>query len=734
MKINKILSIVAAASLLFSSCDDMVMEWYKDPSKGEVTMAELPLELREKIERYKPLKEYAEYTLGVGIGLDFYMNNETYRKLVNENFDEVVLGYEMKHGAMVRSNGTVNFAPVDAFMQRIEEAGLGVYGHTLVWHQNQNASYLNGLIAPTVLPDAPGANAIDLSGLKDGSFTGWARNNPGAGITVEDGKGLSPSAKALVLKSSAASANAWSLQIQTPAITVVPGHDYEVSFFVKSDVAGKGRISFSDLANNYPWIDWFATGSQSEAFETNSTWKQVKFKILAADFLAGTFKMNFDLGYLPNVTYYIDVDNIKVVDLNAVPTVVNLITNGNFENATLTGWNGWGNSSTRAVSAQGEGFGGSGYAMVLTNPTAASNYSAQQVYTFAAPLELNADYNVTFMVKASVNAALQVQLQSDDYSGDYYGGISVGTTWTQVTRALKPSKADRTKFVFDFGETAATFYIDDIVLTKSTSAAAARRKASKVTIIEKTDEEKRQLIDAAMVDWISQVMPRYKNKVKAWDVVNEPMLENGNLRTGIVAEQANDEFYWVRYMGKDFAVRAFQLARQYGNPGDKLFINDYNLEYSLAKCDGLIDYVKYIESKGATVDGIGTQMHININSDTTKIRQMFQKLAASGKLIKVSELDIRVNTKTPSLDDLAKQAAMYKYVMDAYAKYIPKAQQFGVTIWGISDHPDEHIYWLPDDAPNLWDANYRRKHAYKGAADGLAGKDVSKEFSGELLK
>ena len=39
---------------------------------------------------------------------------------------------------------------------------------------------------------------------------------------------------------------------------------------------------------------------------------------------------------------------------------------------------------------------------------------------------------------------------------------------------------------------------------------------------------------------------------------------------------------------------------------------------------------------------------------------------------------------------------------------------------------------IPNDAPNLWDANYARKHAYKGVADGLAGKDVSEDFTGDL--
>lgn len=142
--------------------------------------------------------------------------------------------------------------------------------------------------------------------------------------------------------------------------------------------------------------------------------------------------------------------------------------------------------------------------------------------------------------------------------------------------------------------------------------------------------------------------------------------------------------------------------------------------------------MEYIESKGATVDGIGTQMHIAIDSNKDNIAQMFQKLGATGKLIKVSELDIKVNTSSPTTENLAQQAEMYQYVIDMYKKYIPADKQYGITIWGVSDNEKEHVNWIPNDAPNLWDANYARKHAYKGVADGLAGKDVSEDFTGDL--
>src|SRR5690606_16506900 len=162
---------------------------------------------------------------------------------------------------------------------------------------------------------------------------------------------------------------------------------------------------------------------------------------------------------------------------------------------------------------------------------------------------------------------------------------------------------------------------------------------------------------------------------------NEPM-DDGNpfeLKTGIgKADMAADEFYWQDYLGKDYAVRAFELARQYGNADDILFINDYNLEYNLDKCRGIIQFVEYIESKGVMVDGIGTQMHISTDSDKEKIVEMFKLLAASGKMIKISELDLGVGVKTPDATEehYQAQAEMYRFVVEKYMELIPPAQRY----------------------------------------------------------
>ncbi len=722
MKYNKILSILAMCSLVFSSCDDQIMEWHDDPTHGEVTRDELPLELAEKISRYEALNTYTDMKLGVGIGMTQYMDNETFRGLTNENFDEVTVGYAMKHAPMVQADGSIDFTNVDAFITEATNNGLSVFGHTLVWHSNQDASYLNGLIAATVIPGAAGSNSLDLSGLQDGSLSGWGAWNSSGGISVVDGAGLSSSAQAVKLIASGTS-NAWDLQLQTPEITIVSGHNYELSFYIKSDVAGKGRLSFSGLSNNYPYKDWYATGGEwTEAFETTSQWQQVKITI--NDFTGDVFKFNFDLGYIDGVTYYIDVDNIMVVDTDAESAVENLIDNSTFD-AGIDGWSKW-NGPTDALSAatSSEAYEGDGAMKVYNDADNANGEWKTQIHSdFTANLTADTEYTITYMIRSDAAGSVRC---STTGNAQYQGNQATSTSWQQVTWTITGT-GNETGLNFDLGLIAGTYYIDNVVVT---SGAA---ETSGPTIIEKTDEEKTEIITAAMEDFISQMVTHYKDNITAWDVVNEPMLESGEVRDGNVSDVSDDTFYWQKYMGKDYAVTAFNLARQYGNATDKLFINDYNLESNMTKLEGLISYVQYIESNGANVDGIGTQMHISYTSDKDMITEMLTKLAASGKLIKISELDVRLGTKDPTEEQLAAQAEMYQFVVDQYKAIIPTDQQYGITIWGISDNEDEHEYWLPDESPNLWDANYERKHAYKGVADGLAGEDVSEGFSGDLV-
>ncbi len=728
MNYKNILPIVALSALSLTSCKDNMMDWDKDPSKGEIEVSEIPLELAEKISRYDSLKAYTDVVLGAGIGMDLYMDLGTYHSLAVQNFDEVTVGYAMKHAAMVNSSGEIVFDDVDDFITQTLNDGITVYGHTLVWHQNQNSSYLNGLIASTILPAPPGENSLDLSGLEDGTFTDWSKWNDGDGITVEDEGGLLDTTQAVKLIASSSSANAWDLQLITPAITVDTSHSFLISFYIKSDEPGQGRVSFTGMVNNYPQTDWMDTGEgDTEYFTTDATWQQVQ--ITVEDF-TGTedFKVSFDLGYTAGVTYYIDLENIYVVDLD--DTDNNLLDDGGFENG-LASWTVTNVSGSVSCSADNAYEGDSALMIVNENDVSSEQWRTQIQADFkSGEWTEGTDYVISLMVKSEATGSFRISttnLEDENYTDCHYlSDETTSASWEQFSYTIT-GVGYESGISLDFGGVAGTYYVDNISVT------TADNSGGEPIVIEMTDEEKAEVIDSVMEYWITGMVSHYKDYVKAWDVVNEPMLETGEVRDGDVDDIADGEFYWQKYLGKDYAVTAFKLAREYGNSDDILFINDYNLETNMTKLEGLISYVEYIESEGATVDGIGTQMHITYKTDTTSILEMFEALANSGKLIKISELDIALGTSTPTTALLATQAEMYQFVIESYMNIIPESQQYGITIWGISDNENEHEYWLPDESPNLWDADYERKHAYKGAADGLAGYDVSEDFSGELV-
>ena len=106
------------------------------------------------LDDYKALKEYVDRTqypnfkLGAGTTVGEYLKKSTVYNLTNKNFNETVAGNAMKMGSCVNFNsGEMNFTTVKQYVNAATEAGLNVYGHTLVWHSQQPKGWLLSLMA-----------------------------------------------------------------------------------------------------------------------------------------------------------------------------------------------------------------------------------------------------------------------------------------------------------------------------------------------------------------------------------------------------------------------------------------------------------------------------------------------------------------------------------------------------------------------------------------------------------
>lgn len=444
----------------------------------------------------------------------------------------------------------------------------------------------------------------------------------------------------------------------------------------------------------------------------------------------------------------------------------------------------------------GEG-GDGGRCLVLKNASAlANNYDAQTWYQFDAPLADGQKYILKFMAKASSDFAPEIYLQSSLGGNQQYpGSVSIiGTTWQEITFPITPSDALVDKVAFNFGSLAGEIYIDNITLTADGSdenlIANSDFEDGTITgwtgwtpgkfetisedgegyawgqIVEMSDEEKKKVLTNALEDWIKGMMAACKENpnieegesagatlVKAWDVVNEPMSDRypSQLKSAATEgeENAAQSFYWQDYLGKEYAREVVKFARKYGGEDLKLFVNDYNLEAAYnnnAKCQGLIDMIAYWEADGVTIiDGIGTQMHVSYSLNPEEqakneacVVKMFQLLAASGKLVKISELDMgildesgtEIKTENVTLEQQKLMSDYYQFIISKYFEIIPQSQRYGITQWSPADSP-VGSGWRAGLPIGLWNLNYDRKPTYAGFANGLAGKIIEPESTGK---
>lgn len=673
------------------------------------------------VNKYDFIKQYEDkstnpiFRVGAGIMAGGYIGNTILNRVVNENFSEMTAGYEMKHGPVVKANGELNFSVVDRFITKAKEGGLGVFGHTLVWHSNQNAAYLNSLIAPVIIPGDGGPTLGDnmyANGDFEGSENKWVTNGSNT-LTLDisaDGEGFEGVGKALKVTNSRILTNPYDSQIWYRYDTrLAVGDQYEFSMNVRANKA-------CEIGSQWHGDTYQYTGGGIGNMSLTTQWQLVK-KTITVTTSSPIGALVFDLGKV-DATIYIDNISMRRVETSGATLEPNIISDSDFERGSLsTAWGTQGGGTTATLTADGEGAGGKGWALCVNNPTVRTNpYDAQIYYRFEPWLKKGDEYQLSMDVRADVETTFGSQIHEGigAYAGGFIPDVKVTKEWKTVKATFTVPK-DFGGMVFDIGKTATKFYFDNVSVRRIDPYGGAE-------VIEKTPEEKKALIEGAMTKFITEMVTRCKNYIHAWDVVNEPMDDGSpyQLKTGDGKKLGDDEFYWQDYLGKNYAVTAFKLARQYGNPDDKLFINDYNLEYNIDKCKGIIEYVKYLEQNGAEIDGIGTQMHINVKTNRDKIEEMFRLLAATGKLIRVSELDVSMGNSV-EMADYQEQADMYRFVVESYFKYIPVNQRYGITVWGLNDGDP---YWLTTQQACLWDRNYQRKLSYKAFCDGLAGKEL----------
>jgi len=230
-----------------------------------------------------------------------------------------------------------------------------------------------------------------------------------------------------------------------------------------------------------------------------------------------------------------------------------------------------------------------------------------------------------------------------------------------------------------------------------------------------------------MHDHIFTIMSRYKGRVNGWDVINEAIDENGELR----------KTKWLEIIGGDYIQKAFEYARE-ADPKAELYYNDYNIEKSVKREGTIFKILQNVQSKGVKVDGVGIQAHWHLDTPDIKlVDSSIQAFSKFGVKVMFTEMDINVLPRPENLEGaeisqsfkLTKKSNPYPEILpdlvqeklaNRYADFFKlfikyKGIVSRVTFWGIYDSQS----WLNNwpikgrtNYPLIFDRNYQPKPAF----------------------
>jgi endo-1,4-beta-xylanase len=200
---------------------------------------------------------------------------------------------------------------------------------------------------------------------------------------------------------------------------------------------------------------------------------------------------------------------------------------------------------------------------------------------------------------------------------------------------------------------------------------------------------------------VQTVVGHFRGRVAEWDVVNEPLAEDGSYRRSI----------WLDTIGPEYIELALRWAHE-ADPDARLFLNEIAAEGLHAKSDGLLRRVTSLRNRGVPLHGVGFERHTFVGDGTTEsqIVRNLKRFAATGVKLRFTEMDVAT---TSGAAESAIQARLFAETASACRRV---RACIGFSTWGLADE----LSWLgAARAPLLFDNALRAKAAYYAVVENL---------------
>lgn len=224
---------------------------------------------------------------------------------------------------------------------------------------------------------------------------------------------------------------------------------------------------------------------------------------------------------------------------------------------------------------------------------------------------------------------------------------------------------------------------------------------------------------------IHTVVGHFRGRVRGWDVVNEAIGDDGQLRPTP----------YLQIIGPEYISLAFRFAHE-ADPEAELYYNDYSMA-NPRKRAAVCRLIRSLRAEGLRIDAVGMQSHNGLNYPSlSEYETTIDSLAACGVRVMITELDINVLPNphnfggadisqhfqadaryNPYTGGLPQEVAgqLTRRYMDFFNIYYRHRHQISrINLWGVSD-ADSWLNNFPihgrTNYPLLFDRSLRPKPA-----------------------